>query len=197
MMQGTRGTAAIKSFNFDWERPSTAALWGNYTQLAKELGDAIHPLGMEVSVCDYGYPDSKWDDTTAVRWRVYDQLFIMGYMYTASQNSTFATQHDGLTGQGAAKSFTDAQTAYRRRHSGRSAGSAPTIGLSSIVAANPNLPYNAGSYTGTINGTTGTWTIESRLQVRQKTQVALDRNMAGMFSWTLHYDATKRSASTA
>ena len=62
--------------------------------------------------------------------------------------------------------------------------------MSSIAAASPNLPYDAGSYTGTISGTTGTWTFESRLQVRQKTQVALGRNMQGMFSWTLHYDAT-------
>ncbi len=186
-MQGDRSNPAIKSFNFDWERPSTGALWGNYTQLARELGDAIHPLGMEVSVCDYGYPSSSWDDTTLFDARVYDQLFIMGYMYTASQNATFATQHNALTQQGAAKAFTDAQTAIGV---GTWAEGASTIGLSSIVAANPNLPYNSGSYTGTIGSKTGTWTFESRLQVRQKTQVALTRNMQGMFSWTLHYDAT-------
>ncbi|HEX3599568.1 MAG TPA: glycosyl hydrolase family 18 protein [Lacipirellulaceae bacterium] len=186
-MQGTRSTPAIKGFNFDWERPSTAALWGNYTELAKELGDAIHPLGMQVSVCDYGFPDTNWDNTTLFDARVYDQLFIMGYLYTASQNATFATQHDALTGQGATKAFTDAQTAIGV---GTYTEGASTIGLSSIAAANPNLPYDAGSYTGTIGGTTGTWTFESRLQVRQKTQVALSRNMQGMFSWTLHYDAT-------
>jgi hypothetical protein len=187
VMQGDRSTPAIKGFNFDWERPSTAALWGNYTELAKELGDAIHPSGMEVSVCDYGFPDTNWDATTLFDARVYDQLFIMGYLYTASQNSTFATQHDALTQQGAAKAFTDAQTAIGI---GTYTEGASMIGMSSIAAASPNLPYNAGSYTGTIGGTTGTWTFESRLQVRQKTQVALSRNMQGMFSWTLHYDAT-------
>ena len=188
IMQGSAGTADdLKGFNFDWERPSTAALWGNYTQLARELGDAIHPLGMEVSVCDYGYPDTKWDDTSLFDARVYDQLFIMGYLYTASQNSTFATQHDALTGQGTAKAFKDSQIAIGV---GTYTTGASTLGISSIVAANPNLAYNAGSYTGTIGGTTGTWNFESRLQVRQKTQVALDRGMQGMFSWTLHYDAT-------
>ncbi len=187
VMQATPTLPAIKGFNFDWERPSTAALWGNYTQLARELGTAIHPLGMEVSVCDYGFPDTNWDATTLFDARVYDQLFIMGYLYTASQNSTFATQHDALTQQGTAKAFTDAQTAIGI---GTYTEGASTIGMSSIAAASPNLPYDAGSYTGTINGTTGTWTFESRLQVRQKTQVALSRNMQGMFSWTLHYDAT-------
>ena len=37
---------------------------------------------------------------------------------------------------------------------------------------------------------TGTWTIESRKQVREKTQFALDGGMPGMFTWTLSYDAT-------
>jgi hypothetical protein len=187
VMQGNGSTPAIKGFNFDWERPSTAALWGNYTQLARELGTAIHPLGMDVSVCDYGYPDTNWDATTLFDARVYDQLFIMGYLYTASQNSTFATQHDALTQQGAAKAFTDAQTAIGI---GTYTAGTSVVGMSSIAAASPNLPYDAGSYTGTIGGTTGTWTFESRLQVRQKTQVALSRNMQGMFSWTLHMDAT-------
>ena len=40
--------------------------------------------------------------------------------------------------------------------------------MNAIAAASPNLPYDAGSYTGTIGGTTGTWTFESRLQVRRK-----------------------------
>ncbi len=111
IMQGSHTTVPLKGFNFDWERPSTAALWGNYTQLARELGDAIHPLGMEVSVCDYGYPDTKWDDTSLFDANVYDQLFIMGYMYTAAQNSSYATLHDNLTGQGAAKAFQDSQIA--------------------------------------------------------------------------------------
>jgi len=50
VMQGSAGTTDdLKGFNFDWERPNTATEWGNYTQLARELGTAIHPLGMEVS----------------------------------------------------------------------------------------------------------------------------------------------------
>ncbi len=188
IMQGGAGTADdLKGFNFDWERPSNATEWGNYTQLARELGNAIHPLGMEVSVCDYGYPDSTWDDTALFDANVYDQLFIMGYMYTAAQNSSYATLHDNLTGQGPNKAFHDSQIAIGV---GTWASGPSTIGLSSIVAANPNLAYDAGSYTGTIGSKSGTWSFESRKQVREKTQVALDRNMQGMFSWTLHYDPT-------
>src|SRR3954462_7659682 len=112
VMLGSAGTADdLKGFNFDWERPNTATEWGNYTQLARELGNAIHPLGMEVSVCDYGYPDTTWDDTSLFDANVYDQLFIMGYLYTASQNNTYANLHNGLTGQGTAKAFKDSQTA--------------------------------------------------------------------------------------
>ena len=56
-------------------------------------------------------------------------------------------------------------------------------------------PTTRCTFTGTVNdingvSRTGTWTIESRKQVREKTQLALDRGMPGMFSWTLHYDAT-------
>jgi len=44
LMDGAAGTADdMKGFNFDWERPSTAALWGNYTQLARELRAALNP----------------------------------------------------------------------------------------------------------------------------------------------------------
>ena len=186
-MQGDRSTPAIKGFNFDWELPTSGALYGNYVQLARELGDAIHPLGMQVSVCDNGFPSSQWDDSTLFDARVYDQLFIMSYLYTATQANSYANLHDGLTQQGTAKAFTDAQTALGI---GTYTAGASVIGMNSIAAASPNLPYDAGSYTGTIGGTTGTWTFESRLQVRQKTQVALGRNMQGMFSWTLHMDAT-------
>ncbi len=71
------------------------------------------------------------------------------------------------------------------------------MSLKNIVAANPNLPADATSFTGTIadiNGTlrTGTWKIESRYMVRDKVQFALDRNMPGVMSWTLHYDATNK-----
>lgn len=190
-MLGGAGTADdIKGFNFDWERPRDATEWGNYTQLAKELGDAIHPLGMEVSVCDYGYPDTEWDDTALFDARVYDQLMIMGYHYTAAQNTTYASLHRGLNGQGSEKAFKDSQITIGVGTWGDGAGSEASSGLSAIVAANPNLPYDALTYSGTINGTTGTWNIESRKQVREKSQVALDRNMPGMFTWTLHYDAT-------
>ncbi|HJQ80928.1 MAG TPA: hypothetical protein VJ828_13270, partial [Lacipirellulaceae bacterium] len=70
-----------------------------------------------------------------------------------------------------------------------------TVRLRTFADANPALGYNVSSITGTyvdVNGTTrtGTWNIESRQQVREKTQLALDRGMPGMFTWTLHYDAT-------
>ncbi len=182
----------MSGFNFDWERPNTATKWGNYTQLARELGDVIRPLGMEVSVDDYGFADSRWDDTALFDARVYDQLFIMGYHYGASSNETFANGKLALTGQGTEKAFKDEQLAIGVGTWG--SGGPATVTLRNFVAANPNLPYNAGSITGTyvdVNGVTrtGTWNIESRQQVREKTQLALDRDMPGMFSWTLHYDA--------
>ena len=34
---------------------------------------------MEVSVCDYGSTDTKWDDTALFDAKVYDQLFMMIY----------------------------------------------------------------------------------------------------------------------
>src|SRR3954454_1077305 len=98
IMLGGAGTADdVKGFNFDWERPSSATEWGNYTQLARELRAAINPLGMEVSVCDFGSASSLWDDTSLFDAKVYDQLFIMGYHYTASQNNGFANGHNALT----------------------------------------------------------------------------------------------------
>jgi GH18 family chitinase len=187
-LQGAAGTADdLAGFNFDWERPSTAAEWGNYTQLARELRAAINPLGMEVSVCDYGSTDTDWDGTSLFDAKVYDQLMIMGYHYTASQNNGFANGKIALNGQGAAKAFSDDQLTIGIGTWGEGPSTAT---MQQIVTANPNLPYNASTFTGTIGSTTGTWNIESREQVRAKTQLALDRNMAGMFSWTLHYDAT-------
>src|SRR4029079_9040721 len=73
---------------------------------------------------------------------------------------------------------------------GEGVGAATTKGLDQIVAVEPNLAYDALSYTGTVAGQTGTWNIESRKQIREKTQLAMDRGMPGMFSWTLHYDST-------
>jgi hypothetical protein len=58
LMLGGAGTADdIKGFNFDWERPTTATEWGNYTQLARELSTAFKDPSTptkncwEVSVC--------------------------------------------------------------------------------------------------------------------------------------------------
>jgi hypothetical protein len=192
LMDGGAGTADdMKGFNFDWERPSTAALWGNYTQLARELRAALNPTGMEgreVTVCDYGSTDSNWDNTSLFDANVYDQLFMMSYHLTASSTGTYANSKLALTGQGAAKAFTNDQIAVGVGTWGD--GGPSTVGLSAIVAANPNLPYDALTYTGTIGSSTGTWNIESRKQVREKTQLALDRGMPGMFTWDMTYDAT-------
>jgi hypothetical protein len=192
VMLGGAGTADdVKGFNFDWERPSTGAEWGNYNKLATELKaafkDPTTPTtnNWETSVCDYGFADTQWDSTSDFNPAAYDQLFIMGYLYTAAQNQSYITGHLALTQGG--KSFTGSQMAIGV---GTYTEGASTLGISSIAAANPSLAYNAGSYTGTIGSTTGTWTFESRQQVRDKTQVTLDAGGAGMFSWTLHYDAT-------
>ncbi len=192
LMDGGAGTADdMKGFNFDWERPSTAALWGNYTQLARELRAALNPTGTEgreVTVCDYGSTDSNWDNTSLFDANVYDQLFMMSYHLTASSTGTYANSKLALTGQGAAKAFTNDQIGIGIGTWGD--GGPSTVGLSAIVAANPNLPYDALTYTGTIGTSTGTWNIESRKQVREKTQLALDRGMPGMFTWDMTYDAT-------
>ncbi len=184
----------MKGFNFDYERPATDAEWGNYTQLARELGNTIHPLGMEVSVCDYGGVDGDWDNSPLFDARVYDQLFIMGYHYSASLNSSFANQHTGLTAQGSSKAFKDSQIAIGVGTWGAGVdpdGTGPlpapsTYTLKNIVAAHPSLAYDA----LTVVEGSDTWNIESRKQVREKTQLALDRGMPGTFTWTLHYDAT-------
>lgn len=199
IMLGGAGTADdVKGFNFDWERPNTAAEWGNYTQLARELRaafkDASTPTtnNWEVSVCDYGSTDTRWDDTSQFDAKVYDQLFVMSYMLSSSSTGTYTNQKLNLTGQGAAKAFSNDQIAVGIGTWGSGTGSPkpPTVSLNSIVGVNPNLPYDALSFTGTVSGSTGTWTIESRKQVREKTQLALDRGMPGTFTWTLHYDAT-------
>lgn len=200
LMLGGAGTSDdIKGFNFDWERPSSASLWGNYTQLARELKNAFKSAATpstndwEVTVCDYGSTDTSWDNTSLFDAKVYDQLFMMSYHLTASSTGTYANQKLTLTQQGAAKAFSNDQIALGVGTWGT--GGPATVSLENIVAANPNLPYDALTFSGTINdingvSRTGTWSIESRKQVREKTQVALDRNMPGMFSWTLHYDAT-------
>ena len=205
VMLGGAGTADdVKGFNFDWERPSSATEWGNYTQLAREVRAAFKdPLtpttnGWEVSVCDYGSTASTWDDTSLFDAKVYDHLMIMGYHYGASSYASFASGKRGLTGQGAAKAFSNDQLTVGVGTWGAGVdpdGSGPlskppTASLQSIVTANPNLPYDALTYNGTIGSSTGTWNIESRKQVREKTQFAIDNGMPGTFTWTLHYDAT-------
>jgi hypothetical protein len=188
LLQGGAGTADdLKGFNFDWERPATDGDWGNYTQLARELRTAINPVGMEVSVCDYGSTDSDWDDTSLFDAKVYDQLMMMVYHIGATSSGTWANTKLALTGQGTAKAFSDNQITIGVGTWGT--GGPATVGLDQIVAVNPNIAYDQGTFTGTIGSSTGTWTIESRKQVREKTQLALDRGMPGMFTWTLHYDA--------
>lgn len=205
LMLGGAGTGDdIKGFNFDWERPSNATEWGNYTQLARELRTAFKdPLtpatnSWEVSVCDFGSTSSSWDDTSLFDAKVYDQLMMMVYHIGATSSGNWANTKKALTGQGAAKAFSDDQIGIGVGTYGDGVdpdGSGPltapgSITLSQIVAANPNLPYDATTFTGTIGGVTGTWNIESRKQVREKTQLALDRGMPGMFTWTLNNDPT-------
>ena len=192
----------MSGFNFDWERPDSVTKWGNYTQLAREMGNVIHPMGMDISVCDYGFASALWDDSPLFDAQVYDQLFIMGYHYPAFSgdslnNNFFANTKINLDDQGTEKAFTNEQLTIGVGTYG--AGGPATASMRSIVTTHPQLPYNASSITATaqnpivdINGvsrTTGTWSIESREQVREKTKLALDRNMPGTFSWTLHYDA--------
>jgi len=186
----------MKGYNLDWERPETDAEWSNYTQLAKDLRTVLNPLGIEVSVDDYGYADSDWDDTAVFdAGAAYDQLFIMGYHYGAASNATFANTKLALTAQGASKAFKNEQLVLGIGTWG--ADGPATVSMETIAAANPNLPYDALTFTGTINdiggvSRTGTWNIESRKQVREKVQLALDRNMPGVMSWTLHYDAKNK-----
>lgn len=183
----------MKGYNLDWERPANATEWGNYTQLAREMRAALNPLGIEVSVCDFGSTDYSWDNTALFDAKVYDQLFVMSYHLTASSTGTYTNQKLGLTGQGAAKAFSNDQIGVGFGTWG--AGGPATVSLQTIVDANPNLPYDALTFTGTINdingvSRTGTWNIESRKQVREKVKLAIDRGMPGLFSWTMHYDAT-------
>lgn len=185
----------LAGVNLDWERPNTVAKWGNYTQLARELGAALNPAGqqhrVEISVDDFGSTSSLWDDSPLFDARVYDQIMMMAYHYAASSQANFADGKKNLTGQGAQKAFTDEQIVIGMGTWGTEGPA--TKGLKAIVAANPNLPADATSYTGTVtdfNGThTGTWKINSRYMVRDNVQLALDRGQPGVMFWTLHYDA--------
>jgi hypothetical protein len=187
----------MSGFNFDWERPNTVTEWGNYTQLAREM-QAAFPVHWEVSVDDYGFADSRWDDSPLFDARVYDQIGIMGYHYSADNGTSldqqsFADGKKALTGQGAEKAFQDSQIIIGMGTWGASGPA--TVSLKNIVAVNPNLPPDATSFTGTvqdINGTTrtGTWDIVSRYEVRDNVQLVLNRGMAGVMWWALSYDAT-------
>jgi hypothetical protein len=208
MTNNTTTTADdLKGFNFDWERPATGTEWGNYTQLARELRAAFDSSATpwtndwEVSVCDYGSTDSDWDNTSLFDAKVYDQLMMMVYHIGATSSGNWANTKTTLTQQGAAKAFSDDQIGVGVGTygvgvdpDGSGPGKAPgTVSLASILAANPNLPFDASTFTGTINGVTGTWSIESRKQVREKTQLAIDRGMPGMFTWTIHYDSNGKN----
>jgi hypothetical protein len=79
----------------------------------------------------------------------------MGYHYGASSNATFANGKLALTAQGADKAFKNEQLVLGVG----TWGSGPsTKTLRDIVAATPNLAYNAGTWSDGTN----TWTIESR-----------------------------------
>lgn len=187
----------MTGFNLDWERPNTVTEWGNYTQLAREL-QAAFPEHWEVSVDDYGFTDSRWDDSPLFDARVYDQIGIMAYHYpadngTGADQQSFADGKKALTGQGAEKAFKDSQIIIGMGTWGTSGPA--TVSLKSIVGVDPDLPADASSFTGTVpdlNGTlrTGTWDIVSRYEVRDIVQLALDRGMAGVMWWALSYDAT-------
>jgi hypothetical protein len=189
----------MTGFNLDWERPNTVAEWGNYTQLAREM-QAAFPEHWEVSVDDYGFADSRWDDSPLFDARVYDQIGIMGYHYPANNGTSldqqsFADGKKALTGQGADKAFQDSQIIIGMGTWG--AEGPATVSLKNIVGVNPNLPPDATSFTGTVNdingvSRTGTWDIVSRYEVRENVQLALDRGMAGVMWWALSYDATNK-----
>lgn len=186
----------MAGFNFDWERPDTVTEWANYTQTAIDLRQAIGPE-REISVDDYGFASTLWDNTPVFDARTYDQLFIMGYHFPADDGTsldyqTFAATKRNLTGQGTEKAFVNEQLVPGIGTWGDNGPA--TVSLQAIVNANPNLPADATSFTGTVrdlNGNlrTGTWDIESRYMVRDKVQFAIDNNMPGVMSWTLHYDA--------
>ncbi|WP_428304960.1 glycosyl hydrolase family 18 protein [Lacipirellula sp.] len=186
----------MKGYNLDWERPANATEWGNYTQLARELRATLNPLGIEVSVCDFGSTDYSWDNTALFDAKVYDQIFMMSYHLSVFSTGTYANQKLALTGQGAAKAFSNDQIGIGFGTWGVKTTDPPaTVTLEAIVQANPNLPYDALTFTGTIkdisgNTQTATWNIESRKQIREKVQLAIDRGMPGLFSWTMNYDAT-------
>ena len=184
----------MTGFNLDWERPSTVTEWANYTQLAKDM-QAAFPESWEVSVDDYGSTSSLWDDTSVFDARTYDQIGMMGYHYPANNGTSldqqsFADGKKALTGQGAEKAFKDSQIMIGMGTWGDNGPT--TIGLKDIVAANPNLPADASSFTGTVNGVSSTWDIVSRYEVRDNVQLALDRGMAGVMWWALQYEPTNK-----
>jgi len=197
LMLGGPGTADdIQGFNFDWERPNTVELWGNYTQAAREMRAAFKNPATpatnhwEVSVCDYGSTSGLWDDSPLFDAKVYDQLFIMAYYDSASRYVTWANQKINRTqGQGPDKAFSNDQLAIGVGTWAKGVQGSGLQFLHRLVDVDPDLAYDAQFWSGTINGVTGTWEVESRKQVREKVQLAFDRGMPGMLTWTIWYDA--------
>lgn len=175
----------MTGFNLDWERPSNATEWGNYTQLAKEM-QAAFPDEWEVSVDDFGYADPAWDDSPLFDPNAFDQVGLMAYHYAASSQNTFINTHTAL-------GFDESQLILGMGTWGQ--GGPATLPLKNLVAVDPDLPANATNWSGTavdVSGVTrtGTWDIVSRYEVRDNVQLALDRGLAGVMWWTLSYDAT-------
>jgi MYXO-CTERM domain-containing protein len=177
----------MTGFNLDWERPNTATEWGNYTQLAKEMQTAF-PAEWEVSVDDYGFADSRWNDSPLFDPNAFDQVGLMAYHYAASSQNTFINGHTAL-------GFDESQLILGMGTWGQTGPA--TLPLKNLVAVDPNLAADATSWSGTavdVNGVTrtGTWDIVSRYEVRDNVQLALDRGLAGVMWWTLSYDATNK-----
>ena len=177
----------MTGFNLDWERPSSATEWGNYTQLAKEM-QAAFPAAWEVSVDDYGSADSRWNDTALFDPNAFDQVGLMAYHYAAASQNSFINGHTAL-------GFDESQMILGMGTWGQ--GGPATLPLKNLIAADPNLAADATNWTGTavdVNGVTrtGTWDIVSRYEVRDNVQLALDRGLAGIMWWTLSYDATDK-----
>ena len=189
----------MTGFNFDWERPNTVTEWGNYTQLAREM-QAAFPEHWEVSVDDYGFASSLWDDSPLFDARVYDQIGMMGYHYPANNGTSldqqsFADGKKALTGQGVEKAFKDSQIiigmgTWGDERAGDSEPEEHRGGESQLAGRRHVVHRHSAGHQRRV--ATGTWDIVSRYEVRDNVQLALDRGMAGVMWWALSYDATNK-----